>query len=114
MRSSSHDTFHAKDSALSISSPLLGSTVSVGSGHYVSMLIRDGLEEGSRGQEAAFSEEASFVMVSNPEFLREGSIVCDSLFLEEAMETSTNRTSLWLRSYILWSSQASLEPARLR
>jgi UDPglucose 6-dehydrogenase len=40
------------------------------------MLIREGLEEVSGGKAA----EASFLVASNPEFLREGSAVYDSLF----------------------------------
>jgi UDPglucose 6-dehydrogenase len=52
------------------------STVPVGSGDYVSMLIREGLEEaGERDHEVE-----AFVVASNPEFLREGSAVYDSLF----------------------------------
>jgi UDPglucose 6-dehydrogenase len=51
------------------------STVPVGSGDYVSVLIRNGVEEVG-GEEAAHFP----VVVSNPEFLREGSAVYDSLF----------------------------------
>jgi UDPglucose 6-dehydrogenase len=54
------------------------STVPVGSGDYVSMLIQDGIEEA--GGEEADGGEASFLVASNPEFLREGSAVYDSLF----------------------------------
>jgi len=41
------------------------STVPTGSGDYVSMLVREGLEEAGSG-------EANFLVASNPEFLREG------------------------------------------
>jgi UDPglucose 6-dehydrogenase len=48
------------------------STVPVGSGDYVSMLVREGAEEAGGS--------AQFSVVSNPEFLKEGSAVHDSLF----------------------------------
>ena len=51
------------------------STVPVGSGDYVSMLVREGAEEAGRGA-------AEFVVVSNPEFLREGGAIHDTLFPE--------------------------------
>jgi UDPglucose 6-dehydrogenase len=50
------------------------STVPVGSGDYVSVLMREGAEEAGR------SGEVPFGIASNPEFLREGSAVYDSLF----------------------------------
>lgn len=50
------------------------STVPVGTGDYVSMLIEEGIEE--TGEQRP---EREFLVVSNPEFLREGSAVGDSL-----------------------------------
>ena len=51
------------------------STVPVGSGDYVSMLIRDGIEEAGGREEAV-----PFQIASNPEFLWEWSAVYYSLF----------------------------------
>jgi hypothetical protein len=48
------------------------SPVPVGGGDHVSVLIRDRLEEAGQGQEAASSEEASSLVVSNPDFLGRG------------------------------------------
>jgi len=53
------------------------STVPVGSGDYVSALVREGAEEAG---DAGAAGEARFGVASNPEFLREGSAVYDSLF----------------------------------
>jgi UDPglucose 6-dehydrogenase len=63
------------------------STVPVGSGDYVSMLIRDGAEENG-------GMEADFLVVSNPEFLREGSAVYDSLFPDRIVLGSNRRDAL--------------------
>jgi UDPglucose 6-dehydrogenase len=68
------------------------STVPVGSGDYVSMLIREGLGEGA-GEEAAAEPEA-FVVASNPEFLREGSAVYDSLFADRIVVGADSREAL--------------------
>ena len=62
------------------------STVPVGSGDYVSMLVREGAEE--RGGSARFS------VVSNPEFLREGSAVYDSLFPDRILLGSEEQEAL--------------------
>ncbi len=63
------------------------STVPVGSGDYVSMLIHDGLEEASGG-------EAEFQVVSNPEFLREGSALYDSFFPDRIVVGANSREAM--------------------
>jgi UDPglucose 6-dehydrogenase len=66
------------------------STVPVGSGDYVSMLIHEGLEE----EAAPFSGEASpapFLVASNPEFLREESAIYDSLFPDRIVVGTESR-----------------------
>ncbi|TCJ15257.1 UDP-glucose/GDP-mannose dehydrogenase family protein [Rubrobacter taiwanensis] len=63
------------------------STVPVGSGDYVSMLIQEGAEEGPNG-------EVSYRVVSNPEFLREGSAVYDSLFPDRIVLGAEDREAL--------------------
>jgi UDPglucose 6-dehydrogenase len=50
------------------------STVPVGSGNLVETLVREGIREAGR------SEPVRFGVASNPEFLREGSAVADSLY----------------------------------
>ncbi len=62
------------------------STVPVGSGDYVSMLVREGAE--GRGGSVRFS------VVSNPEFLREGSAVHDSLFPDRILLGSEEPAAL--------------------
>ncbi len=64
------------------------STVPVGSGDYVSMLIREGLEEAGGGDAR---KGAEFLVASNPEFLREGSAVYDSLFPDRIVVGSESR-----------------------
>lgn len=63
------------------------STVPVGSGDYVSMLVRDGAAEGGNGS-------VDFRVVSNPEFLREGSAVYDSLFPDRIVLGTDGRDAL--------------------
>jgi UDPglucose 6-dehydrogenase len=65
------------------------STVPVGSGDYVSMLVRDGMEEAGDG--SGGDQGAEFRVVSNPEFLREGSAIYDSLFPERIVVGADSR-----------------------
>jgi UDPglucose 6-dehydrogenase len=66
------------------------STVPVGSGDYVSMLIREGLEEAGGGGEG----ENDFLVASNPEFLREGSAIYDTLFPDRIVVGADSREAL--------------------
>ncbi len=63
------------------------STVPVGSGDYVSMLIQEGAAEGGDGA-------SEYRVVSNPEFLREGSAVYDSLFPDRIVLGADKRDAL--------------------
>ena len=63
------------------------STVPVGSGDYVSMLIREGAEEGGNGA-------VDYRVVSNPEFLREGSAIYDCLFPDRIVVGAGHRDAL--------------------
>ena len=78
----------AGEAALSRGRPLVvvnKSTVPVGGGDYVSALIEDGAE--GRGV-------AGFAVVSNPEFLREGSAVYDTLFPDRIVVGSDEPAAL--------------------
>jgi UDPglucose 6-dehydrogenase len=63
------------------------STVPVGSAYYVSTLVSDGIEE-------VGGERAGFRVASNPEFLREGSAVHDSLFPDRVVVGTDSREAL--------------------
>ena len=63
------------------------STVPVGSGDYVSMLLREGAEEGGNGA-------VDYRVVSNPEFLREGSAIYDCLFPDRIVVGAGHRDAL--------------------
>ncbi len=68
------------------------STVPVGSGDYVSMMIQDGIEEAAGG--GGGGEDGRFRVVSNPEFLREGSAIYDSLFPDRIVVGADSREAL--------------------
>jgi UDPglucose 6-dehydrogenase len=70
------------------------STVPVGSGDYVSMLIRGGLEEGEDGGGVGGEVENGFLVASNPEFLREGSAIYDSFFPDRIVVGADSREAL--------------------
>ncbi len=72
------------------------STVPVGSSDYVSMLVKDGMEEtgGWSAGEKAGGRESPFRVVSNPEFLREGSAVYDSLFPDRIVLGTETRDAM--------------------
>jgi UDPglucose 6-dehydrogenase len=63
------------------------STVPVGSGDYVSMLIQEGASEGGNGA-------VDYRVVSNPEFLREGSAIYDTLFPDRIVLGAEKRDAL--------------------
>ena len=63
------------------------STVPVGSAYYVSTLVEDGIEQMGGGG-------AGFRVASNPEFLREGSAVQDSLFPDRVVVGTDSREAL--------------------
>ena len=63
------------------------STVPVGSGDYVSMLIQEGAADGG-------NSAVDYRVVSNPEFLREGSAVYDSLFPDRIVLGADKRDAL--------------------
>ena len=70
------------------------STVPVGSGDYVSMLVREGAQEVvANGTEA--EGEVDYRVVSNPEFLREGGAVYDSLFRDRIVLGAEKRDALY-------------------
>ncbi|MGD1904694.1 MAG: UDP-glucose dehydrogenase family protein [Leptolyngbyaceae cyanobacterium] len=76
------------------------STVPIGSGDWVRMIVMDGISErkktlvGAGGPSVEESVEASFDVVSNPEFLREGSAVYDTFNPDRIVLGSNNPQAL--------------------
>jgi UDPglucose 6-dehydrogenase len=70
------------------------STVPVGSGDYVSMLIQEGIDEAEGGRAGSSGERVELEVASNPEFLREGSAIYDSLFPDRIVVGADSREAL--------------------
>jgi UDPglucose 6-dehydrogenase len=66
------------------------STVPVGSGNLVETLLREGMEEARPGE----ARQVQCAVVSNPEFLREGSAVTDSLYPDRIVIGATDSRAL--------------------
>ena len=67
------------------------STVPVGSGDYVSMLVQEGAAEDAND---ASTLASAYRVVSNPEFLREGSAIYDSLFADRIVVGADSREAI--------------------
>jgi len=65
------------------------STVPIGSGNWVGSLVRDACEE-AKGEKA----DGRFAVASNPEFLREGTAIGDTLYPDRVVIGSDNKRAL--------------------
>ncbi len=73
------------------------STVPIGSGDWVRMLVIDGINDGRKNREATAPQSSSkveFDVVSNPEFLREGSAVYDTFNPDRIVLGSNSQRAL--------------------
>ena len=70
------------------------STVPVGSGNLVETLVREGLREAH----PEFADSVKFGVASNPEFLREGSAIHDSLYPDRIVVGAEDSTTLSIMS----------------
>ncbi len=71
------------------------STVPIGSGDWVRMIVLDGVEERKKSQGESGTEiAAEFDVVSNPEFLREGTAIFDTFNPDRIVLGSTSQKAL--------------------
>jgi UDPglucose 6-dehydrogenase len=66
------------------------STVPIGSGNWVEMLVREGLNENPERQALSVKNGELFLVASNPEFLREGSAIHDTFFPDRIVIGATD------------------------
>jgi len=64
------------------------STVPIGSGDWVSMIISESIEKNNPNKNVKFN------VVSNPEFLREGCAICDTFFPDRIVIGSTSKKAI--------------------
>jgi UDPglucose 6-dehydrogenase len=70
------------------------STVPIGSGDWVRMIVLDGVAERQNQEGATKDVEVAFDVVSNPEFLREGSAIFDTFNPDRIVLGSNNKKAL--------------------
>jgi UDPglucose 6-dehydrogenase len=87
------------------------STVPVGCGNLVDVLVREGIAESRPGEQ----HDIRFGVASNPEFLREGSAVADSLYPDRIVVGTSDARTLELMTalYAPLVSQSFAEPPGL-
>lgn len=67
------------------------STVPVGSGNWVAMLVENGIAERVSSTKSSTLVKPQFSVASNPEFLREGSAIADSLYPDRVVLGTENQ-----------------------